>query len=233
MASIEELLKQLIQGNPRSAGVALEDPEYQLDLSQVRGELGEDEAEYLANTTSTQARYERMRREAARQVPKDITNVKESAAARGMLYAGGRVEAEGNVHKGHADYVAQTAESQTNELNALLRGITGRRGNAQRQISLAQQNAAQRALERARNMPAPPPPVAKAPVAQTQAPRTFAGPIQRAVANNPAARPAVGAPVKTPAQLAQERRWLEYVKFNPQNARRVVLAARAKAAGRR
>lgn len=234
MASIEELLRRLLQNAaPTADGAALDDPEFQLDVTGLLGQQNNAEAEALMQQSDAKSRFERMRRAAERQLPKEIENVRESAAARGLYNAGGRIETEGAVQKETADYVAQTAESQTNELNEILRGLSSRRNEVQQGISLAQQNAARRALERARNTAAPEPvntPVSTQPVNTPQPimpeptydpPPVAAAPIRRPT---PVAAPRPAA--KTPAQLEQERRWAAYVKYNPENARRVVLASR-------
>ena len=144
----EEILAMLRRASQGGGG--FEDPEYNMDLADLQTRLGRTEAEYTAGETGTRARYGTMLREAEQQHPNDLRQAAESAAGRGMLYSGGRLEEDSRLRKGHADYIAKAGQSQADELNSLLRGVTNQREDISRGVGSAMQSASQRALLRAR-----------------------------------------------------------------------------------
>ncbi len=169
---------------------ATNDPERQLEDTQVDTDLRNSEAENVAQQTSVRARFQRILRGMQEQQPVLQQDLTERSAGRGMLFSGGRLEELGNINRQYAQGVAETNEEQTGALNNLATELLQQREQAR----LARQNnllgAVNRARERARDLTPPslrPVPPVAAPAARPPAPV-------------PARRPA---PVANPANVGQ------------------------------
>ncbi len=169
---------------------AINDPERQLEDTQVDTDLRNSEAENIAQQTSVRARFQRILRGMQEQQPVLQQDLTERSAGRGMLFSGGRLEELGNINRQYAQGVAETNEEQTGALNNLATGLLQQREQAR----LARQNnllgAVNRARERARDLT--PPSLRSAP--------PVAAPAARPPAPVAARRPA---PVANPANVGQ------------------------------
>ncbi len=152
-AQVLRLLREARTRQQQEFANSTNDPRFGLEAANLQGRLQVDEADYIAQENSLRGRYQQLLRQTQRELPEQLTQATESAAGRGMLYSGGRLEQLGRIRQENAEEVANTSQSMTTDLNDLLRGITSRREETQRGIGSAQQEAAARALERARANP--------------------------------------------------------------------------------
>jgi len=140
-----EMIRKAQQG-----GGGFEDAEYGLNLAELQNRAGRNEADYVAGTTGVNAKYGALTRDMEQAHPNDLRAANDSAAGRGMLYSGGRLEEDSKIRQNHAAGLARAGANQTDELNGMLRQATNNREDIGTGVSSAMQNASQRALERAR-----------------------------------------------------------------------------------